>query len=77
MADTVRLEHEGRVAILTIHRPDKLNVLNHEVGREPPMGDSLEGEMATPFPELADSVTRTGSSRAGPSACVSPTAPCG
>ncbi len=31
MADTVLREDEGRVAVLTIHRPDKLNALSQQV----------------------------------------------
>ena len=34
MADTILIEPEGRVAILTVNRPDKLNALNQQVRDE-------------------------------------------
>ena len=34
MAETIIREQEGRVAIITINRPDKMNALNQQVGEE-------------------------------------------
>jgi enoyl-CoA hydratase len=44
MAETIIREQEGRVAIITINRPDKMNALNQQVGEE--VMAALE-EMAT------------------------------
>lgn len=60
MGDTILMQREGRVAILTVNRPDKLNALNDQVMAE--LGDAAE--RITTAPEIRGAIITGAGSKA-------------